>query len=96
MSDTATPAPESAAPAAPTAPAAPPVAPTPPPAPKTAVAVDPVVTLAVVTPFQLHGFAPGVEGWGTITRDGTEGPAATADEAIAAGVVYDIVIERKG
>jgi hypothetical protein len=59
------------------------------------VATGGTAILVLASPFTIHRFVPGVEGWEAVTKDGTVGPAASADEVIAIAEQYGIKIERR-
>jgi len=67
-------------------------------APAPAPAVDttlPVANLVITSPWQTSTFESGVDGWDPITPAGVSGPAATADQVIAAGAASGVTIESR-
>ena len=71
--------------------------------PPTVVPVDPaavpdsstVANLIITDPWQLAEFTSGVAGWDPIVQGVNSGPAATADQVIAAGAACGVTIESR-
>jgi len=66
-----------------------------PPAPPVPDTTDAAAVLAITAPWQTNEFLSGVDDWEPITQAGTAGPAATADQVIAAGATCGVTIESR-